>query len=102
MSAAKQLIVVVGSHELDAVSMNRTQMRELTKLRKAAKADLENDEAIEGANEYMEQLLKELYPAIASDFGELPNRELMVLANITEQFSAGLPVDVIEALIKNA
>jgi hypothetical protein len=102
MSAAKQLAVVVGEVEVDVKSMTRSQIQELNARRKAAQKDKNDEDAAQAVQDHMEWVLKDLYPQIANGFDDLPNRELMVLATVTEQFSAAVPVEVIETLLKNA
>jgi hypothetical protein len=102
MSAAKQLAVVVGEVEVDVKSMTRSQIQELNVRRKAAQKDKNDEDAAQAVQDHMEWVLKDLYPQIANGFDDLPNRELMVLATVTEQFSAAVPVEVIETLLKNA
>lgn len=102
MSEAKQLVVVVGEFEVDVKSMTRSQILELNARRKIMQKEKDNDDAVQAVQDYMEWVLKDLYPQIVTNFDELPNRELMVLASVTEQYSAAVPIEVIEALVKNA
>lgn len=102
MSDKKLLAVAIGEFEMDVKSMSRTQTLELTKLRKAVKADPDDEEAVQAVTDFLEHVLKDLYPQIADGFDELPNRELLVLTVVTEQFSNAMPVEVIETLLKNA
>lgn len=102
MSDKKQLIVVVGEVEVDVKSMTRSQILELNSRRKAVQKDKNDEDAAQAVQDHMEWVLKDLYPHLADGFDELPNRELMVLATVTEQFSAAVPVELIETLLKNA
>ena len=102
MSNAKQLAIQIGGYEVDVKSMSRTQVRELDALRRAATTESQDHAAVQHVHEYLEHLLKELYPQLAAEFNDLPNRELLVLTTVTEQYSAAMPVEVIETLIKNA
>ncbi|WP_430735519.1 hypothetical protein [Halodesulfovibrio aestuarii] len=102
MSDKKLLAVEIGGVEVDVKSMSRAQMLELTKLRKAVKVTPDDEEAVQAVNDFMEHVLKDLYPQLADGFDACSNRELLVLATVTEHFSAAMPVEVIETLLKNA
>ncbi|MEZ6854993.1 hypothetical protein [Halodesulfovibrio aestuarii] len=102
MSDKKLLAVEIGGVEVDVKSMSRAQMLELTKLRKAFQKDKGNEQAEQDVHDFMEHVLKDLYPQLADGFDACSNRELLVLATVTEHFSAAMPVEVIETLLKNA